>query len=132
MLLENTIFSSANIDVSQAASAGKITVNLAGWYDVSAEACGALNPVSSPLQVWTLSLFKNGTIVPGSTFANMTLSPEQKANEISSNVMVHCAVGDVLFLANTSTNLIELTSPTLGTNATANSASLKLFLVKAD
>lgn len=132
VLLENTIFSTSNIDVSQAASIGRITINKAGWYDVSTGMSGALNPIASPLPVWTLSLFKNGVIVAGSTFANMTLSPEQKANEIVADVFVHLAAGDYLQLANTSSAAIQLTAPSLGTNAQTNSAYMKLVLLKAD
>ncbi|HWY98122.1 MAG TPA: hypothetical protein VNY36_03455 [Bacteroidia bacterium] len=130
--LEKTIFATSNIDVSQAASNGKITVNKSGWYDVSTGLCGALNPIPSPLPVWTLSLFQNGAIVPGSTFANMTLSPSQQANEIVADVFVHFTAGDVLQLANTSVNAVTLTAPTLGTNAQTNSAYLKMVLLKAD
>lgn len=130
--LENTIFATSNIDVSQAAINGKITINRAGWYDVFTGMCGSLNPIESPLPVWTLSVFKNGIIVPGSTFANMTLSPEQKANEIVADVFVHFNVGDVLELANTSVSSVVLTAPTLGTNAPTNSAYMKLILLKAD
>jgi hypothetical protein len=132
VLLENTIFASPNIDVSQAASMGRITVNKAGWYDVYTGMSGALNPIASPLPVWTLSLFKNGLIVPGSTFANMTLSPEQKANEIVADVFVHFDKGDYLELANTSNAAIQLTAPSLGTNAQTNSAYMKLVLLQAD
>jgi len=131
-LLENTIYATSNIDVSMAASSGQITVNLAGWYDVATGICGALNPIASPLPVWTLSLFKNNVIVPGSTFSNMTLSPEQKANEIVADVFVHFDKGDVLTLANTSTAQIQLSAPTLGTNAQPNSAYMKLILLRAD
>jgi hypothetical protein len=77
-------------------------------------------------------LFKNGSIIPGSTFANMTLSPEQKANEIVADVFVHCDKGDVLELANTSNATVVLQAPSLGTNAQTNSAYLKLVLLKAD
>lgn len=132
VILENTIFATSNIDVSQAASSGKVIINKAGWYDVATGLCGSLNPIASPLPVWTLSLFKNGVIVPGSTFANMTLSPEQKANEIVADVFVHFNAGDVLELANTSVSNVLLTAPTLGTNAQANSAYMKLILLKAD
>jgi len=130
--LENTIVATANIDVSQAATNGKVTVNKAGWYDIATGMSGALNPIASPLPVWTLSLFKNGLIVPGSTFANMTLSPEQKANEVVADVFVHCLAGDVIELANTSSALVNLTAPSLGTNAQTNSAYMKLILLKAD
>lgn len=130
--LENTIFNTANIDVSMAAVNGKITINKAGWYDVYTGLCGSLNPIASPLPVWTLSLFKNGILIQGSTFANMTLSPEQKANEIVADVFVHFNAGDVLELANTSTANVVLQAPTLGTNAPTNSAYLKLVLLRAD
>jgi len=132
VILENTIFATSNIDVSQAATNGKVIVNKAGWYDVATGLCGSLNPIASPLPVWTLSLFKNGVIVPGSTFANMTLSPEQKANEIVADVFVHFNVGDVLELANTSVSNVVLSAPTLGTNAQPNSAYMKLILLRAD
>ena len=130
--LEQTIFATANIDVSQAAINGSVKIMKAGWYDVATGLCGALNPIPSPLPVWTLSLFLNGVIVPGSTFANMTLSPTQQANEIVADVFVHCNVGDVLQLANTSTNMVQLTAPVLGSNAQTNSAYMKIILLRAD
>ncbi len=132
VLLENTIYSTSMIDVSQAAINGKVFVNKAGWYDVYTGMSGSLNPIASPLPVWSLSLFKNGTLVPGSTFANMTLSPEQKANEIVADVFVHFDAGDYIELANTSDATIVLTAPSLGTNAQTNSAYMKLVLLQAD
>jgi hypothetical protein len=132
VLLENTIFATPNIDVSQAGISGKITINLAGWYDISTGICGFLNPISSPLPCWTLSLFNNGVYVSGSTFANQTISPEQKSNEIVADVFVHCNKGDVLELANTSANLVNMAAPLLGTNAPASSAYMKIILLKAD
>lgn len=130
--LEATVKATANIDVSQAAANGKVIINRAGWYDVFTAFCGALNELTSPLPVWSLSLFRNGTIVPYSTFVNMTLSPEQKANMILGDVFMHFDVGDVLELANTSTAPIDLTAPTNGTNAQPNSAFLKIVLLEAD
>lgn len=131
-LLEKSVFATANIDISQAASNGKVYVKKSGWYDVATGICAALNPIASPLSVWTLSLFKNGAIVPGSTFANMTLSPEQKANEIVADVFVHLLAGDYVELANTSNAAIQLNAPSLGTNAQTNSCYMKLILLKAD
>lgn len=132
VLLENTIFSTANIDVSQASTAGQIVINKAGWYDVATGICGYLNPISSPLPCWTLSLFVNGTLILGSTFANQTISPEQKSNEIVADVFVHFNKGDVLELANTSTAPVNMAAPTLGTNAPASSAYMKIILMRAD
>jgi len=131
-MLEKTIFSTSGIDVSQAAGNGKIIINKAGKYDVYTGICGALNPIQSPLKVWTLSLFLNGVIVPASTFASMTISPEQKSNQVVADVFLHLAKGDYLQLCNTSDSVIELTAPTLGTFAQPNSAYLKLILLEAD
>jgi len=130
--LENVIFSTSNIDVSSSGINGKIIVNKAGWYDVYTGICGYLNPIASPLPCWTLSLFKNGVYVPGSTFANQTISPEQKSNEIVADVFVHFDKGDVLELANTSNAIVIMAAPTLGTNAPASSAYMKVVLMKAD
>jgi hypothetical protein len=130
--LEATVKATANIDVSQAATNGKVIINRAGWYDVFTAFCGALDTLDSPLPVWSLSLFRNGVIVPFSTFVNMTISPEQKANMILGDVFMDFNVGDVLELAYTSDAPIDLTAPTNGTNAQPNSAFLKIVLLEAD
>lgn len=132
VLLENTIIATANIDVSQAGTNGKVTINKAGWYDVSTGICGYLNSLVSPLPSWTLSLFKNGILVPGSTFANQTISPEQKSNEIVADVFVHFNAGDTVELANTSDAIVNMAAPTLGTNAAPSSAYMKIVLLLAD
>lgn len=129
--LENLIVATAHIDASQVASLGQMKVMRAGWYDVAAGMTGTLNPIPAPLPVWTLSLFLNGTIVPGSTFSNVPLSPAQASNEITADTYVYFNVGDVLTLANTSTASVFLSAPTLGTNAQTNSAYLKIVLLRA-
>lgn len=129
--LETVIVSTANIDASMAPTNGSFKVNLAGWYDVAAGMTGTLNPIPAPLPVWTLSLFLNGVIVPGSTFSNVPLSPAQASNEITADTYVYFSAGDILTLANTSTADVFLSAPTLGTNATTNSAYLKIQLLRA-
>jgi hypothetical protein len=132
VLFENTVVATAAIDVSQVAINGKITINKAGWYDVSSSIAGFLNPIDSPFPCWTVSLFKNGILIPASTFANQTISPDQQCNEIMCDTYVHFNKGDVLEVANTTSRLVNLASPILGTNAPASSANLKLKLFKAD
>lgn len=132
VIFETSIFATANIDISMAGVNGNVQINRAGWYRVSYGVCGSLNPVVSPLPVWTFSLFKNASIVLGSTFSNMTISPEQKANEIVCEVLVHFDVADVIMLGNTSTANVILTAPSLGTNAQTSSAYLSLLLLRED
>src|SRR5690349_15573583 len=111
VLMERLIYATAGIDVSMASINGQIKILEAGWYDVTLGVTGALNPLPSPLPAWTVSLFKNGVLVDGSTFANLPLSPEQQANECISDVFVHCDAGDILTIANTSDAMVFLTSP---------------------
>lgn len=128
---ENLIVSTANIDSSNASTTGKFKINLAGWYDVAAGMTGTLNPIPAPLPVWTMSLFLNNVIIPGSTFSNVPLSPAQVSNEITADTYVYCNAGDELTLANTSTAPVSLSAPSLGTNAQTNSAYLKIQLMRA-
>lgn len=132
VLLENAIFSTAGIDISNASTTGMIKINVAGWYDVTLGVTASLNPIPSPLPVWTVSLFQNGVLVAGSTFANLPLSPVQQANECISDVFIHCMAGDMLSINNTSTVPLFLSSPAIGTNAVVNSATFKVQLLKAD
>ncbi len=132
VLMENVIYSTPGIDVSNVSTTGQIKVNKAGWYDVTLGVTGSLNPIPSPLPCWTVSLFQNGSLVLGSTFANLPLSPQQHANECISDIFIHCNVGDTLMIANTSDATLFLSSPSLGTNAVVNSATFKMRLLKAD
>jgi len=132
VLLESISFATPNINIANAGINGQIVVNRAGWYDMETGVCGFLNPIPSPIPCWTVSLFRNGVYVPGSTFANQTLSPEQKSNQNVANVFVHFNVGDTIELANTTDTTLFLTAPTLGTNAPTSSAYLKLILLRAD
>ncbi len=134
VLFNNVDVSTANIDVSNVGINGEIKFLKAGWYRVYDQVCGTLNPLSSPLIVWGLALFKNGLIVPGTIFVDMTLSPDQQANETSAVSLVHFNVGDVLTINNMTIQTLLLTAPNaaLGVNAQANSASMQIQLVKAD
>ncbi len=129
---ENTIVSTANIDVSMAATNGSIKVNVAGWYELSYGAAAFLNPIPSPLPVWSVSIFKNNSYVVGSTVCALAISPEQQATEVVADLLVHLNAGDVVVLANTSTAAIFLNAPTLGTNSTPNSSFIVVKLLKAD
>lgn len=132
ILFENALYATSGIDISQAGINGQIKINQSGWYDVAAGITGALNPIPSPLPVFTVSLFQNGLIVPGSTFSNVPLSPAQQSNEITADTYCHFNAGDMISLANTSTAPVFLASPTIGTNAQTNSAYIKLVLLAAD
>ncbi|MFI5405456.1 MAG: hypothetical protein ACHQ1D_02965 [Nitrososphaerales archaeon] len=133
VLFENAVFATPNIDITNAALLGQIKVNKAGWYTIEQSVCGTLNPLSAPLIVWGLAIFKNGLIIPGTTFVDMTLSPDQQANNTSSLIIVFLNVGDVLELHNMTTQNLLLNAIAAGTNginAQSNSASFKIASIK--
>lgn len=132
VMFEHTVISSPGIDVSQANISGEIIINKAGWYSVFKSVCGTYNPLKDPLEVWTVSLFINGVLDPGSTVSNMPLSPDQKSTEISGYNLIHFKVGDKLTLNSTSTEQLQLTSFLLGSNVQPLSSSLLLFSIKLD
>jgi hypothetical protein len=126
---------SPGVDVSNAAALGEVKVLKAGWYTVEHEVCGSLNPLSAPLIAWGLAVFKNGVLVPGTTFVDMTLSPDQQANNTGSLFIMHLDANDVLTLHNICTqNLLLNAIPggSMGINAQANSASFRLASLKLD
>lgn len=129
---ENTIVATANIDVSMAAANGDVTAKTSGWYELTYGAAGYLNPVPSPLPVWSVSIFKNTVYVPGSTVCALPISPEQQATQVVADLLIHLDAGDTIYLANTSTATLFLNAPSLGTNSTPNSSFLVVKLLKAD
>lgn len=132
VLFEKVVVSTANIDVSQVGINGTIKINKKGWYRFTKEVSGALNPLSAPLISWGLALFQNGVIVNGSTFVDMTLSPDQQSNETSANFLLFCNIGDVISLNNMCVQTLLLNAINPGVNALANSASLNIISIDLD
>jgi len=132
VLFETTQVATVGFDVSQAAALGQVKALVAGWYRINKAVSGTLNPLFSPLKVWTLSIFVNGNIIPASTFGDMTISPEQKTNQTVSSVLVHLNVNDIVTMANTSDSTLLLNSETFGSTAIPLSADLNFSLLKAD
>jgi len=129
-LLENIQVATAVFDVSLAASTGEIKILKKGWYRIYKAVSGSLNPVFSPLKIWTMSLFVNGLIIPPSTFGDMTISPEQHANQTTSVVIILLNAGDVVKLCNTSDAPLFLGTVAAGSNAVPLSADINISLLK--
>ena len=132
VILEKTIFSTANIDVTQAAVNGKIIINLSVWYDVATGICGFLNTIGHLYHAGHYHCLKMVFMYQDQRLLIRTISPEQKSNEIVADVFVHFDKGDVLELANTSSAMVNMAAPVLGTNFPASSAYMKIILLKAD
>jgi hypothetical protein len=123
---ENTVVSTSNIDTSASSSTGLITINKLGWYNISQSVCGTLTNLSSPLSNWGFALFQNGVIVPGTTFAAMTLSPDQISNTLTANFLIHAMAGDTISLNNITSLPLTLAHTFNGLNTDPVSASLQI------
>lgn len=133
VLFENTVFATPNIDVTNAALLGQIKVLKAGWYTIEQEVCANLNPLAEPLIAWGLAIFKNGILVPGTMFVDMTLSPVQQANNTSALFLIFLNANDVIELHNMTVqnlNLNAIVAGTFGINAQSNAASLRISSIK--
>ena len=128
---DKLITATANINALSAPVDGKLKINVAGWYNVIAGVTGNLNPLPESLPVLTFSLFLNGVIIDGSTFAHANLSQTQPSNEISCNILAYCNVGDELTLANTSNLNVAFSPIKMPSSPQTNSAYLKVELMRA-
>jgi hypothetical protein len=128
---DNVIVATSNIDTSLAATTGAITINRKGWYRIDQAVDGTLNPLSAPLIAWGLAIFRNGLFVPGSMFVDMTISPDQQANETSASLMMLFNAGDSFTLNNMCIQNLLLGQAVGGVNSSPNSAAINIELVEA-
>jgi hypothetical protein len=132
VLFENVVFSTSNIDVSQANLSGDITVNKAGVYQLTKSINGTINPLRQPLISWCVSLFVNDVLVPGSQDTNMTITSSQANNYVTFVFLVHLNAGDKVGLYNMTNAPLILNNSHFGVNCAINSASFSIVLIKAD
>lgn len=123
VLFESTILSSANIDASLASSTGEVIVRKAGIYRIAKKVCGTLSPLTTPLLAWGVTLLQNGIPLNGASAVNMTLSPDQLANEGISVYLVEVAAGDVFKVANICTQALLINAAFNGINVPGVSAT---------
>ncbi len=123
----------ALIDTSLAGATGVITVHANGIYKVSYTVQAVTTSVIAPVVTAAVSLFVNNVYVPGSTFSviNFTAPDDTIGSPISGEVYVTLTAGQNIRLANSSLDIIALTSTSTGSTAAITSASLDILLIKA-
>jgi hypothetical protein len=126
LTFENLVVSTANIDATNIALTGEIVINKKGWYRIISSVNGTLNPLSRPLIAWGLALFRNGLLVQGSAFVNMTLSPDQQDNQVTQAVLLYFNAGDKFKLHNMTSQVLEVSNVNAGVNCLINSASIQV------
>ncbi len=98
---EGSNFSGPEFDLTNAASLGEIKFLLKGRYVINYAVEGTLNPpFPAPVPSWCLGLFKNGALIPGSTFGAFNQSPDDGFVNTSGTTVFEFNVGDILKLRN--------------------------------
>ena len=110
-----------DFDISLAATTGAVKFLKAGVYQLAWDACGQLAPpFPSPVPSWALGMYINGVLVPSSTTAGFSQSPDDDATSLAMVFNVKINVGDVMQIRSVATSPIflkaihpELVAPTV-------------------
>ncbi len=124
--LESVNAFTSDFDFSNASINGDVKVLTSGTYVISIFVDGRLQaPFPSPVPSWGIGLYKNGVLVPGSSVAGFSQSPDDDAISMSKKVIIDVAVNDMFKLRNIAKNAIFLKSihPELVTNVCSASMS---------
>ena len=117
---------SSGIDVSLASSTGAITFLKNGTYKIDYSAEGIVT--SGGEFVWSLGLYLNGVLIPGSAFGGYNDDPSEFAASTSGTVIIRALSGQVLLLRSNSTAPFNIVSSGVGINPVA-SATIKVTVL---
>lgn len=132
ILMEQIGIMSQLIDFSKTGTNGEITMQHNGIYNVDFTFHGQLSaPFPFPVPAWSISLFKNGALVPGSTLGNFTISPDDILTHTGGSTLVFISAGDVLQFKNTSTLNLDKLCDVLGTTVPISGATVSITLVQS-
>lgn len=96
---------SADIDISSANVTGEIAFLKSGIYALSYSVeASLLPPFPAPVPSWAFAIFKNGIMVPGSSFGGFNQSPDDDIENAAGQLIIRILAGDKINLRNIVTN----------------------------
>jgi len=125
--LDQLITSTLSIDTSMAATTGVVTLNNSGIYLISFSVQGA---AAAPPAAWSFSLYKNGTLVPGTTWTAFTGSSSELIRQTGGGALVSITSGDTIQIVNTSSGSVNLEAASAGVMVPVNCVNLTIQLVQ--
>jgi hypothetical protein len=129
--LENANSGPLDFDITSASINGEIKVLHHGIYAIEWSFDGRLTPpYPFPVPAWSLGIYKNGILIPGSTSASFSLSPDELVVHDSASFIKEIDAGDIIKLVNTSLLPITAESVPTGTIFPVVSARINLILLK--
>ena len=122
----------ADFDLTMMAVNGSIKFLKSGDYSISYGAEAKVSqPIPLPVPSFSFGLWKNATLIPGSTISGYTQAPGDDTIQVNGQVMVSVSAGDVIKLRNASTNGVDMTPNTVGIVFPVTVATLNIHCLKA-
>ncbi len=119
-----------DFDIIGAPGSGMVRFLKSGVYQMVWNADGKLTPpFPAPVPAWGLSVYRNGILIPQSSNAGFSESPDDEAISISCNFNVRINAGDILQVKNISSFAIELKSLQIGLVAPTVSVNFSAVLI---
>jgi hypothetical protein len=121
----------ADFDLTMMSSTGEVKFLKSGVYRINYGAEAKVSaPIPVPVPSFSFGLWKNNVIVPGSTISGFTQAGADDTLQVTGEVMLVIAAGDIFKLRNASSNSVDMTPNTVGivfpvTVATMNISCLK-------
>lgn len=129
--LVSSLSSPLDFDISTTPTNGEIKVLKHGVYTLAWGFDGILsNPFPFPVPSWSLGIYRNGSLLPGSSSASCSISPDQIVTHASANLIIEFFAGDVLKLVNLAVVPINSVTVPFGSSVPTVASSININLVK--
>lgn len=121
----------ADFDLSMMSIDGSIKFLKSGVYRINYGAEAKVSqPIPLPVPSFSFGLWKNTTLIPGSTISGYTQAPGDDTTQITGEVMISVLANDVVRLRNASSNGIDMTPNTVGIVFPVTVATLNINCLK--
>ncbi len=128
----NNAVTAADFDISMMGVDGSIKFLKSGVYYINFSAEAKVRPpIPSPVPSFSFGLWLNAVVVPGSVISGYTQAPSDDTTQITSEVQIAVAAGDVIKLRNASSNPVLMTPNVIGIMFPVSIASLNIHCLKA-
>jgi len=121
----------ADFDLTKMAVDGSVKFLKAGVYRINFGAEAKVSqPIPFPIPSFSFGLWLNNVLVPGSTISGFTQAGSDDTLQVTGEVMIAIAAGDVLKLRNASSNSVDMTPNTVGIIFPVTVATLNINCLK--
>lgn len=131
-MFESVGLDSGDFNLANANITGEIQALKHGIYTISWSANALLNPpYPFPVPAWGFALYLNGVILPGSTSASCSITPDEIVTNSSGLMLLELNVNDLIKLVNICSLPVNTVSAPFGLIAPIISARINFNLVKS-